>query len=188
MERRRGARQGGLIRFRFLSQQNGRHLLFGHRCSAIASAYRASRQAAPVGGSCCGGRRCAPTPFALALASAKAFARHRTVRRDCSVSGLTAIGPRSRHELTSLLRRCVQTVVASQLTKHAARADLEPALLIAPEIAPAGCRPPRSPRAGSSRSISTNGSAKARPGGWQRACEVPRSGAVSAARAARFVN
>ena len=39
---------------------------------------------------------------------------------------------------------CAQTVATSMLTKRAARADPRPALLVAPEIAPAAHRPPRS--------------------------------------------
>jgi hypothetical protein len=39
--------------------------------------------------------------------------------------------------------RCAQTGAASQFWKRAARADLRPALLVAPEIAPTGCRLPR---------------------------------------------
>jgi len=42
--------------------------------------------------------------------------------------------------------RCAQTGAARQITRRAARADPAPALLAAPEIAPAGDRLPRSPR------------------------------------------
>ena len=44
--------------------------------------------------------------------------------------------------------RSAQTCAASQITKRAARADPAPALLVAPQIAPAGCRLPRGHRRG----------------------------------------
>jgi hypothetical protein len=53
------------------------------------------------------------------------------------------LGPGSRRK-TPFVRfaHCGQTVSASQFTKRAARADPGPALLVAPEIAPAGYRLP----------------------------------------------
>jgi hypothetical protein len=68
---------------------------------------------------------------------------------------------------------------------RAARADLEPALLIAPQIAPTGHRLPRYRRMFFSTKTTT-GSAKARSGRLERACGAPRSGGLVAARAARI--
>jgi hypothetical protein len=80
--------------------------------------------------------------------------------------------------------RYVQTTAASQLTKRAARADLEPALLVTPQIAPAGCRLPRGQRLAlfvTKRDVS----AKACPGRLRSACEAPSStGLVARARSA----
>jgi hypothetical protein len=68
--------------------------------------------------------------------------------------------------------RYVQTTAASQLTKRAARADLGPALLVAPQIAPTGCRPPLKQRC--RYSVERHDvSAKAWPGRLRSACEAP---------------
>ena len=74
-----------------------------------------------------------------------------------------------------------------QMWKRAARADLGPVLLVAPQIAPTGCRLPRC----TARGFSTNtkaGSAKARSGRLERASGASRSAGLVAARAARIVN
>ena len=71
---------------------------------------------------------------AFALASAKALARHRTVRRDCSVSGLAASvsWPRRRTHCAHFVRY-VQTTATSQITTRASREATSPALLGASE-------------------------------------------------------
>ena len=86
---------------------------------------RASRQALPAGGSCCGGRPCRPTPLrcsrrgrAAELTTRPAVAAFRQPRQVSSRSAL-------------------------------ARADPGAALLVATEIAPSGQRLPRSPPRGS---------------------------------------
>jgi hypothetical protein len=69
--------------------------------------------------------------------------------------------------------RYVQTTAASQFTKRAARADLGPVLLVAPQIAPAGCRLPRGRRL-ALFVTEPDVSAKACPGRLRSACEAPR--------------
>ena len=68
--------------------------------------------------------------------------------QDC-LSPDSVLGPGSRRK-TRFVRcaLCAQTVATSQLTKRAARADPRPALLAAPEGAPAGHRRPRVPSVG----------------------------------------
>jgi hypothetical protein len=111
---------------------------------------RASRQALPAGGSCCGGRRCAPTPL------------------RCSRQGRAA-------ELTALPAVAAFEQPRQVSSRSAlARADPGAALLVATEIAPRGQRLPRSPPVVRLASQATAGSAKARPGRWRRASEVPR--------------
>jgi hypothetical protein len=56
------------------------------------------------------------------------------------------LGAGSRRATRSV--RCAQTSAAGQITKRAARADPAPALLVAPQIAPGGCRLPRRLRSG----------------------------------------
>ena len=83
---------------------------------------RASRQAVPGGGE---------------------DARRSALRADCTA----LLGPGSRRR-TRFVRcaHCAQTAAASQMTKRdCVRADPGPALLVAPDIAPAGHRPPRQP-------------------------------------------
>ena len=63
------------------------------------------------------------------VAGARALARHRTVRRDCPVSGLAALVGSRRKTHSAACGRCVQTAAASQKWKRAARAALGPALL-----------------------------------------------------------
>ena len=65
------------------------------------------------------------------------------LRSDC-----TAVpGPRScRRTRFVRFAHCTRTAAASQSTKRAARADLAPPLLVATDIAPAGCRLPRGHR------------------------------------------
>ena len=80
---------------------------------------------------------------ALALAGARSCARHKTVRRDCFVSGRTASALSRTAQLTALasLSSFKQSAVSQRL-KRAARADSSPPLLAATEWAPAGHRPP----------------------------------------------
>ena len=79
----------------------------------------AARQAAPGGGSCWGGRRCAPTPLCCSAWG-----------RAAELAAFAALSP---------LKQTRRVSFGCAL----ARADPRPALLAAPEIAPAGCRPPR---------------------------------------------
>ncbi len=66
--------------------------------------------------------------------------RRSMLRIDCAV----VLGPRSRRQTRCIrFAHCAQTVSTSQMSMRAARADLEPALLAATEIAPAGHRLPR---------------------------------------------
>ena len=61
------------------------------------------------------------------------------LRTDCTA----VLGPRSCRRIhCAHFVRCVQTTAASQMLTRAARADLEPALLVATEFAPAGWRLP----------------------------------------------
>jgi hypothetical protein len=73
----------------------------------------------------------------------------------------------------------------NQITKRASRADPSAALLAAPEIAPAGHRPPRG-KLGGFGPDTTAGSAKAGVGRTWRASGAPRSTGLVAARAARI--
>jgi hypothetical protein len=117
---------------------------------------RGSRRAAPGRGSCGGGRR--------------------VQRLRC---GARTFGPspnslRSLRSLPSNRRRQVSL-------RGALRARAEsPPLLTAPEIATAGYRPPRARRGFVFRGNTPDGSAKARPGRWQRASEALRNGGLSA--------
>src|SRR6185295_14337154 len=65
-------------------------------------------------------------------------------RSSLRADSAAVLGLRSRR-ITRYVRcaLCAQTDAPSQFTKRAARADLSPALLAAPEIAPAGHRLPR---------------------------------------------
>jgi hypothetical protein len=68
---------------------------------------------------------------------------------------------------------------------RAARADLEPVLLVATQIAPTGHRLPRV-NVVVFATKTTTGSAKTRSGRLERACGAPRSAGLVAARAARI--
>jgi len=98
------------------------------------------------------------------------------------------LGPRARRRTHyASFARSVQTTAASQSWKRATRAARGPALLAAPEIAPAGQRPPRAITTAAFRERTTGAAAKGRPGGRRRASAAPRSAGLVAARAARFV-
>ncbi len=96
------------------------------------------------------------------------------------------LGPGSRRRTHSI--RCahfVQTTAASQLLKRAARADPEPVLLAAPEIAPAGHRPPRAEPFSLFAAKTRAGAAKVRSGRSEGASEaLRRTGLVARARSA----
>ena len=67
------------------------------------------------------------------------------LRSDCTA----VLGPRSRRKThCAHFVRCVQTPAASQTTKRAARADLEPARIKATQIAPVGYHLPLRQRCG----------------------------------------
>ena len=109
------------------------------------------------------------------------------LRADCS----PLLGPGS-HRRTRFVRcaHCAQTAAMSQTTKRAARAEPGPALLLAPEIAPARHRLPRGTSGearanGEAARQSPDATAKARAGSSWRASEAPRSaGLVARARSA----
>jgi len=106
------------------------------------------------------------------------------LRADCTA--LLGSGSRRRTHYASFARS-VQTTAASQTTKRASRADPEPALLVAPEIAPARYPLPRVPPLSFAweDNESLGGSAKARAGSRRRASAQPRSaGLVARARSA----
>ena len=91
----------------------------------------ACRQAATLHWS---GLRFAPTALALALASGRACARRKTVRRVCFSSGRTASRSWPRRQTRSIrCAHCAQTAATSQSTMRAARVATSPALLGAPE-------------------------------------------------------
>ena len=117
---------------------------------------RGSRQAVPGRGSCRGGRR---------------------VRRLHCAARLGVASPNSLRSLRSTTFKQAST---SQFTKRAARAAPKPALLVAPEIAPAGHRPPRAEPALVFPGNTRNGSAKVRSGRWQRASSALSSTGLSA--------
>ena len=103
----------------------------GHFACEVRSGKGACRQAATLHWS---GLRFASAPLALALASAKACARRKTVRRDCFSSGRTASGSWPRRQTRSIrCAHCAQTAATSQSTMRASRAATSPALLGAPE-------------------------------------------------------
>ena len=105
------------------------------------------------------------------------------LRTDCTA----VLGPRSRGRThCAHFVRCVQTTAASQTTKRAARADLGPALLVAPEFARAGWRLPLRHRWGCCRK-GKNVAARARAGRLECASGAPRSAGLVASRAARVV-
>ena len=121
---------------------------------------RGSRRAVPCRGSCGGGRR---------------------VRRLHCGARLGVAPQNSLRSLCSLhSNNCGKSVFEARK-----RADPKPPLLVAPEIAPAGYRPPRAGRVLAFPPNTTSGSAKARPGRWQRASEALRStGLLARARSA----
>jgi hypothetical protein len=121
---------------------------------------RASRQAVSGRGSCWGGLRCAQTAL-------RCSGRGR-VAELATFASLTA--------LKQLRRVCSRSALA--------RADPGPALLFAPEIAPAGYRLPRG-TGGGGRREQPPPAAKGCPGGARRACEAPSStGFMARARSA----
>ena len=124
----------------------------------------ASRQAVPGGGAGCGGRRCAPAAL------------------RCSTTGRAA-------ELASFAAlSALKQAAASQLTKRAARAALQSALLGAPDSAPTGHRLPLNHLG--RRSQSSHSSSLQRAVWLGRGVRVERRGTEGSgpARAARFVN
>ncbi len=125
---------------------------------------------------------------ALALAGARAFARHGTVRRDCSVSGLTASRQGRAAQLATRLRAALEQLRQVRSRSALTRADTGTALLAAARIASAGYRPPRVRGMGCWGPNTTGVAAKPVQGRPRCACAAPRSAVTLAARAARFNN
>ena len=126
--------------------------------------FSASRQAAPARGSCCGGRPFGPTALRCS---------HRG-RADNSLRA-SPCGP------GATLRQYRRVSSRSAL----ARADPGAALLVAAEIAPAGCRLTRGRGRGGVRVQHHERCRKAGPGRPRCACEAPRSaGPMASARSA----
>ncbi len=105
------------------------------------------------------------------------------LRTDCTA--MLGLGSRRRTHCAHCVR-FVQTAATSQSWMRAARADPRPALLVAPEIAPAEHRLPRGCRIGVCDE-DHDAAAKVHPGRRRCAWEALTSRAV-AARAARFAN